>query len=95
MFELLVSIIPYITPIFVVSTMLNVGLTQKLSEILAHLKDVRFVLKMLLANFVLAPLVMMLLMFYLAPFEPTLKAGLLIFSLSAGAPFLIKLTQTA
>jgi len=49
---------------------------------------------MLLANFVFAPLVMILLL-YLAPFDPALKAGLLIFSLCAGAPFLIKLTQTA
>ena len=94
MFELLVSIIPYIAPIFVVSTMFNVGLTQRLSEILAHLKNFPFVLKMLLANFLLAPLLMVL-MLYLAPFDPALKAGLLIFSLSAGAPFLIKLSQTA
>ena len=94
MFEFFKSIIPYIAPIFVVSTMLNVGLTQKLSDIIEHLKNLPFVLKMLLANFVFAPL-LMILMLYFAPFEPTLKAGLLIFSLCAGAPFLIKLTQTA
>jgi bile acid:Na+ symporter, BASS family len=94
MFEFFKSVIPYITPIFVVSTMLNVGLTQKLSDIIEHLKNYPFVIKMLIANFVAAPLVM-LLMLYFAPFEPTLKAGLLIFSLCAGAPFLIKLTQMA
>ena len=94
MFEFFKSIIPYITPIFVISTMLNVGLTQKLSDIIEHLKNPLFVLKMLLANFVFAPL-FMILMLYFAPFEPTLKAGLLIFCLCAGAPFLIKLTQTA
>ena len=94
MFEFFKSIIPYITPIFVISTMLNVGLTQKLSDIIEHLKNLPFVLKMLLANFVFAPL-FMILMLYFAPFEPTLKAGLLIFCLCAGAPFLIKLTQTA
>src|SRR5688572_1746832 len=37
----------------------------------------------------------MIAMQYFAPFEPALKAGLLVFSLCAGAPFLIKLTQTA
>jgi BASS family bile acid:Na+ symporter len=37
----------------------------------------------------------MIVALYLAPFDPALKAGLLIFSLGAGAPFLIKLTQTA
>jgi bile acid:Na+ symporter, BASS family len=94
MFEFFKSVIPYITPIFVISTMLNVGLTQKLSDIIEHLKNYPFVIKMLIANFVAAPLVM-LLMLYFAPFEPTLKAGLLIFSLCAGAPFLIKLTQMA
>ena len=94
MFESLKSIIPFITPIFVVATMLNVGLTQKLSDIVSHLKNVPFVLKMLVANFVAAPLVMML-MLYFAPFDQTLKGGLLIFSMCAGAPFLIKLTQTA
>ncbi len=56
MFELFKSIVPYITPIFVVSTMLNVGLMQKASEIVEHLKYFLFVSKMLLANFVLAPL---------------------------------------
>ena len=94
MFELFKDIIPYITPIFVIATMLNVGLTQKLSDILGHLKNYSFVLKMLAANFVAAPIVMIA-MLYFAPFEPTLKAGLLIFSLCAGAPFLVKLTQTA
>jgi bile acid:Na+ symporter, BASS family len=94
MFEFFKSVIPYITPIFVISTMLNVGLTQRLSDIIEHLKNYPFVIKMLIANFVAAPLVM-LLMLYFAPFEPALKAGLLIFSLCAGAPFLIKLTQMA
>lgn len=94
MFEFFKSIIPYITPVFVISTMLNVGLTQKLSDLIEHLTNVPFVLKMLLVNFVVAPLFMILLL-YFAPFEPPLKAGLLIYSLCAGAPFLIKLTQMA
>lgn len=93
-FEFFKNAIPYIAPVFVISTMLNVGLTQKLSDILGHLQNRSFVLKVLLANFVAAPLAMML-MLYFAPIEPTLKAGLLIFSLCAGAPFLIKLTQMA
>jgi BASS family bile acid:Na+ symporter len=65
-----------------------------LPDITGHLKNYPFVLKMLLANFVLAPLLMIVAL-YLMPFNPALKAGLLIFSLCAGAPFLIKLTQTA
>lgn len=94
MFEFLRGLVEIVAPIFVVSAMLNVGLTQKLADIVRHLKNYSFVLKMLLANFVLAPLVMIV-MLYLAPFDPALKAGLLIFSLCAGAPFLIMLTQAA
>jgi BASS family bile acid:Na+ symporter len=94
MFQFLRSAVQYIAPIFVICTMLNVGLTQKPSAIAGHLKNWSFVLKMLLANFVFAPLLMVIAL-YFAPFDPALKAGLLIFCLGAGAPFLIKLTQTA
>jgi bile acid:Na+ symporter, BASS family len=94
MFEFFRSLVQIVAPIFVVSTMLNVGLTQKLSDITGHLKNWAFVLKMLVANFVVMPLLMIAAL-YFAPFDPALKAGLLIFSLCAGAPFLIKLTQTA
>src|SRR5512145_2923944 len=94
MFEFLRSAIQFVAPVFVISTMLNVGLTQKPSAIAEHLKNWPFVVKMLLANFVFAPLLMIIAL-YFAPFDESLKAGLLIFSLGAGAPLLIKLTQTA
>jgi bile acid:Na+ symporter, BASS family len=94
MFEFLRSAVQFIAPVFVISTMLNVGLTQKPADIARHLRNWPFVLKMLAANFVFAPLLMIVAL-YLVPFDPALKAGLLIFSLGAGAPFLIKLTQTA
>ncbi|HEX7331105.1 MAG TPA: bile acid:sodium symporter [Pyrinomonadaceae bacterium] len=94
MFEFLRSAIQFIAPVFIIATMLNVGLTQKPSDIAVHLKNWPFVIKMLLANFVFAPLVMVVALHF-APFDPPLKAGLLIFSLGAGAPLLIKLTQTA
>ena len=94
MFEFLRSSVQYIATVFVIATMLNVGLTQKPSDIARHLKNWTFLIKMLVANFILAPLVMVAVL-YVAPFDPSLKAGLLIFSLGAGAPFLIKLTQTA
>src|SRR3954462_8404573 len=94
MFQFLRTSVQYIAPIFVICTMLNVGLTQKPAAIAAHLKNWSFFLKMLLANFIFAPLLMIVAL-YFAPFDPALKAGLLIFSLGAGAPFLLKLTQTA
>jgi BASS family bile acid:Na+ symporter len=94
MFEFLRSAIQFIAPVFIIATMLNVGLTQKPTDIVQPLKNWSFVLKMLLANFVFAPLLMIIALHF-APFDPALKAGLLIFSLGAGAPLLIKLTQTA
>jgi BASS family bile acid:Na+ symporter len=92
--EFLQGLAGFAVPIFVIATMLNVGLTQKLSAIVAYWQEWPFVLKMLLANFVLAPLVMILATNVLT-FDPALEAGLLIFALCAGAPFLIKLTQAS
>ena len=94
MFQFLRTSVQFIAPVFVVCTMLNVGLTQKPSAIAGHLQNWPFMLKMLAANFIFAPLVMIGAL-YLVPFNPALKAGLMIFCLGAGAPFLIKLTQTA
>ena len=94
MFQFLRTSVQFIAPVFVICTMLNVGLTQKPSAITGHLKNWPFMLKMLAANFIFAPLVMIGAL-YLVPFNPALKAGLMIFCLGAGAPFLIKLTQTA
>lgn len=93
-FEFLQGLAGFAVPIFVIATMLNVGLTQKPSDIVGYWKEWPFVLKMLLANFVLAPLVMVLAV-NLFTFDPALEAGLLIFALCAGAPFLIKLTQAS
>lgn len=94
MFELLRTISGYSVPVFVVATMLNVGLTQRLGAILEHLSNRPFMLKMLAANFIGAPLLMVGAL-KLISLDPELKVGLLIFSLCAGAPFLIKLTQAS
>lgn len=94
MFAFLRTVAQIAIPVFVVSTMLNVGLTQRPTDILKYWRDWRFALRMLVANFVLAPLVMFALL-QLATFDPALRAGLFLYSLCAGAPFLIRLTQIA
>jgi bile acid:Na+ symporter, BASS family len=94
MFDFFRRVVQVAAPVFVISAMLNVGLTQRLSQITAHLTNRLFVLKMVLANFVLVPLLMLSVLTFTS-FEPAVRDGLLIFSLCAGAPFLIKLTQTA
>ena len=57
MFEFFRSLTQIVAPVFVIATMLNVGLTQKPADILKHLNHWPFVPKMLLGNFVLVPLV--------------------------------------
>jgi bile acid:Na+ symporter, BASS family len=94
MFAFFRAVVGIAVLVFVIATMLNVGLTQAPAEILRYLRNWRFVLRMLIANFVLVPLTMMLIL-RVTSFEPAMRAGLLVFSLGAGAPFLIKLTQVA
>lgn len=94
MFGLFRSIVAVAVPVFVISTMLNVGLTQRPSTIIDYLRNWPFVLRMLAANFIAVPLVMILIL-RITSFDPAVQAGLLVFSLGAGAPFLIKLTQMA
>ena len=92
MFEFFRALVQIVAPLFVIATMLNVGLTQKPADILEHLKNWPFVLRMLLGNFVLVPLITYVILTRVN-FDLGLKIGLFIFSLCAGAPFLIKLTQ--
>lgn len=94
MFEFFISLSSIAVPIFVIATMLNVGLTQKPADLLEHLTGWHFFVRMLIANFILVPLLMVIFL-TAVPFAPAIKTGLLLFSLAAGAPFLIKLTQTS
>jgi bile acid:Na+ symporter, BASS family len=94
MFAFLQQLSGFLLPIFVYSTMFNVGLTQKPSKILDNLKEWHFLIRMLVANFVIVPALMIALV-YVTNFDPALQAGLLTMGACAGAPFLIKLTQTS
>lgn len=72
----------------IVASMLGMGLGLTIAQIVQPLKNARLVVLMLLANFVLVPL----LAFGIArvlPISQPLEIGLLIISLSAGAPFLV------
>lgn len=94
MAELMILISEWTLPIFIFATIANVGLTQDPLKILAYRREWRFMVKMLLANFIVAPLLMYLLL-QIWPLEPALAAGLVVFSMCAGAPFLIKLVATS
>ena len=80
--------------VFAVSSMSSVGLTYGLREILAPLREARAVFRALVANFVLVPLLAVVIE-RLIPMEPPLALGLFLLAGSAGAPFLIKLASAA
>jgi BASS family bile acid:Na+ symporter len=86
--------IPVATLVFVVSSMLAMGLSLTVVQIFAPLRSVRLVGLSLLANFVVMPAVAIALAKLLRLEEP-LGVGLLVSSLAAGAPFLPKLAQLA
>jgi predicted Na+-dependent transporter len=82
------------TLIFVISSMLALGLSLTVQQILNPLKDVNLVVRALLANFVLVPALAFLLK-TMIPLDPSLGIGLILLATAAGAPFLPKLAQAA
>ena len=80
--------------LFVVTSMLAMGLSLTIPMILQPLKNVRLVVLALLANFVLVPLLAFLITMII-PLDQSLKTGLIVLSTAAGAPFLPKLVQGA
>ncbi|NEQ43956.1 MAG: bile acid:sodium symporter family protein [Leptolyngbya sp. SIOISBB] len=82
------------TLIFVISSMLALGLSLTVQQIIQPLKNVNLVARALTVNFVLVPLVAYLLKTVI-PLDPSLGVGLILLATAAGAPFLPKLAQAA
>ena len=80
--------------VFVVSTMLGVGLLLSLREISGSLHDRRWLARALLANFIMLP-ALALGIASLLQLEPALTAGLLILATAPGGPVLIRLVAMA
>ena len=82
------------TLIFVFTSMLGMGFSLTVQQILAPLSNRKLVILSLAANFILVPLLTLgiLLIF---PLSEGLSIGLLLLGTSAGAPFLPKLAQVA
>ncbi|MFI5509133.1 bile acid:sodium symporter family protein [Mycobacterium sp. NPDC051804] len=92
--DVLEKAVPVATLLFVVSSMLAMGLGLTVAQVTAPLRNLRLVSLSLLANFVLMPAAAVLLAKLLRLDEP-LGVGLLLLGAAAGAPFLPKLTQIA
>src|SRR4051794_34544537 len=92
--ELLSKVIPLTLLAFVVSSMLAVGLSLTVKEILLPLRNPKLVSLALLANFVLMPLAAFGIA-RLLQLDAPLAAALLLLGTAAGAPFLPKLAIVA
>jgi BASS family bile acid:Na+ symporter len=80
--------------LFVVTSMVAMGLSLTLPQILAPLRDARRVVLALLGNFVLVPLAVYLITL-IVPLAQPVQIGLILLATAAGAPFLPKLVQVA
>jgi len=92
--DLLSEVIPVTLLLFVVSSMLAVGLSLTISQILAPLRNGKLVFLALLVNFALMPIAAFTLAKLLRLDQP-LGVALLLLGAAAGAPFLPKLAAIA
>jgi BASS family bile acid:Na+ symporter len=80
--------------LFVVASMLAMGLSLTMAQILQPLKNLRLVIIALVASFVAVPLLAEGIV-HVVPLDQPLKTGLIVLATAAGAPFLPKLVQGA
>ena len=92
--EILAVIMNVAVIVFVVSSMLAMGLSLTIGQIIEPLRSARLVIIALAVNFVAVPLVALGIDVVLS-LEEGLATGLFIMACAAGAPFLPKLGATA
>jgi ACR3 family arsenite transporter len=80
--------------VFVVSSMLAMGLSLTVSEIVAPLRNLRLLILALAVNFIAVPLVVWGIQAVM-DLDQDIYTGLLLMATAAGAPFLPKLAQAA
>lgn len=80
--------------VFSVTTMLSVGLGHTLHHVFGPMRDQRAVIRALLANFVIVPMLAFGVVQVL-PLDPSYETGLMLIGTAAGSPFLVRLTAAA
>jgi predicted Na+-dependent transporter len=80
--------------VFIITSMLGMGLSLTIPEIMAPLRNTRLVLLSIIANFIIVP-ILTLLIVRVIPLSEGLQIGLILAGFAAGAPFLPKLVQVA
>ncbi|MBK9656561.1 MAG: bile acid:sodium symporter [Rhodanobacteraceae bacterium] len=94
MIERLQQLNSCIALVFVVSSMLAMGMSQRLADVLATMKNPWVIASTLLVNFVFSP-ALALGLCRLIPLQSAHATGLIILACAAGAPFLPKLAELA
>lgn len=94
MSELLSGVASLSVLTFVVTSMLAVGLSYSWREIVGPLRNIGGVVKALVANFILVPLLTFLIL-WLFSLPESYAVGLFLVAAGAGAAFLIKLSQVS
>ena len=94
MAALLSGLLIVVTVVFAASSMLSVGFSHSLRDIVGPLRNVGAVFRALIANFVLVPALAYIVVKFLA-LDASSALGLMLIATGAGAPFLIKLTTHA
>jgi len=94
MSEILQVIMQLSVMVFVITSMLAMGLNLTLKQIAAPLRNARLVILALVANFLLVPILAYVIVLVI-PLDQGLATGLILMATAAGAPFLPKLAQAA
>ena len=94
MSEIITTIAKLSALTFIITSMLAMGLSLTVKQIIDPLRNLRLVLLALLASFVLVPSLAYLITVVI-PLDDGLATGLIIVGTAAGAPFLPKLVQVA
>jgi predicted Na+-dependent transporter len=80
--------------IFVITSMFGMGFSLTIPQIMTPLKNRKLIITSLVANFVLVPILAVLIV-GIIPLSEGLQIGLILVGFAAGAPFLPKLVQLA
>jgi predicted Na+-dependent transporter len=94
MIEILQTVLSVSVLAFAVCSMLAVGLAYTVQQLLAPLREPTAVIRALIANFVLVPMLAVGLA-RLLPITTGVETGIILLGCAAGAPFLIKLAYAA
>jgi len=78
--------------IYIITTMLSMGLSFFPKQFLEPLKDKSLILKSLAANFIFVPILAYIIL-QVIPLEQGLAIGLVLMATAAGSPFMLKLVQ--